>query len=258
MRLYLTQLYRRAEVIAANEDRAEYIVQNVITEAFSLFLEGRGRAAFQEGLYALVRNIALDELSAYRDGEEYAQDDEKTVERSLYSFAPYRQDDSVEAALYARVMREKYPMRRMLMLRYGCGMNAQQIALAMQMRAADVRQRLRLLTARLFRGALGTQIPMLEQRLADLSLAALNRPDSDVPEMTTVFKLFSENLADSSETDGRARRALRAALLMLGGLLCAALFWLISVLLVPGGEPSASEFGEQIEISAADENIFFI
>lgn len=256
IRPFLTGLYRRAEVIVANESFAEYIVQNAITEAYPLYLEGRGRAAFQEGLYALVRNIALDELNSNRNMEDYAQDAEETVEQSLYLNAPYTQDDAIESALYTRVMREKYLLRRMLMLKYGCGLNATQIGNVLNMRAGDVRQRLRILNARLFRGARGTQIPALEQRLSQMSIAALNRQSDDVPDMTTIFQLFAENIQSLRGVKRRAPVILHAVLMIVGGLLCAMLFWLISILLVPGDEmlTNTERSGSEIIVN----NTYFI
>lgn len=257
IRPYLTELYRRAEVIAANEDRAEYIVQNVITEAFPLFLEARGRAAFQEGLYALLKQVALDELNASRGAEGYEQDAEETIERSLYSLHSVAQEDAVQSALLARVMREKHPMRRLLMLRYGCDLSTAQIGAVMRMRASDVRHRLRILNARLFRGAQGAQIPALEQHLIKLSRAALNRQDADVPEMTTIFQIFSENLEKPKKKSGRIKKIVRVALMSLCALLCAAIFWLISILLVPEtGAPTVQ--GGQVETGAVDDNRYFI
>lgn len=257
IRPYLTGLYRRAEVIVANESLAEYIVQNVITEAYPLYLEGRGRAAFQEGLNALLRNIALEELNSKRNMEDYAQDAEETVEQSLYLNATYNQDDAIESALYTRVMREKFLVRRMLMLKYGCGLNASQIGSVLKVRASDVRQRLRILNARLFRGARGTQIPALEQHLAKMSIAALGRQGDDVPDMTTIFQLFTENIQTLGGVNKRAPVILHTALMILGGLLCAVLFWLISVLLVSNNEVSTSAEYRGSEIGVVD-NTYFI
>lgn len=142
-----SEMFRAAHAITGNLELAQFVLQNAMLEAYLRRGEWRDRMDFREGLMHAIRLVGLAELRRERRLQPVEQD-----WRGFEESEGLELDPSGVERMRQMVAREKPEMRRMLMLRYGCGLNPLQIAEVMQMRGGEVRQALTRCQSRLERG----------------------------------------------------------------------------------------------------------
>ena len=120
------ELFNMAHAICGNYELAEYAVQSAILDVFRRG-SPRSRAGLRETLRAQTRAMAMEQARLIDDAE--------------LTWDGFR-EDAIEGAEGDVVLQaaslEPLENRRMLMLRYGCGLSAHDIARLLDMPAAQV------------------------------------------------------------------------------------------------------------------------
>ncbi len=230
VRPYYKGLFNMAHAICGNYEVAEYAVQSAMLEVFRRG-SPRSRAGLRETLRAQVRAMALEQARLLDDAE--------------LTWDGFR-EDAIEGAggdpVLQAASQETLEDRRTLMLRYGCGLRAREIARLLGVPAAQVSGVLTSFTRRLKRRLPPREHARLERLAVQSARAWLKRQDAGVPDAGAVYRSLEAELMEAGGGTHRVSRVVGRVATILVALLLAALFWLLMVLIQPPRleEPSAA------------------
>ena len=155
--------------------------------------------------------------------------------------APANPDDAI-ARLIAQ---ESAELRRILTLRYGCGLTLRKSARLAGVEIRRAKQFLQRFEARARRMLPPADRRRFELRITRAVRSGLTQPNPLAPELNNMLRTFqmdAASVARSNRLPGRILRFIVAAVLML---LCMLVFWLAAVMLQPAvlEEPAAQLAG---------------
>lgn len=229
-------LFQVAYALTGNLELSEYVLRSALLEAYLRRDEWRERMSFREGLFYTLRVVALTELRRIRSVGGYEEDWTPPAPRDL---------TDQQRALLARLEKESSRTLRMLLLTDGCGMKPSQVAQALSMSAAGIREARRRLTSRLERSFKLSRRD-LEEMLEALMDKLLAAPCPDAPSCGAALRAFERDAQGQARRRMSPGRVVGAGFLVTGALMCALLFWLLTVLLeprslAPAPSPSAAQ-----------------
>jgi DNA-directed RNA polymerase specialized sigma24 family protein len=237
------ELFQCAYALTGNLELAEYVLRSALLEAFLRRCEWRERMSFHEGIAYALRAVALTELKRIRAVGGYELD------WSLPAGANLTHD---EAALRDRLSRESVRTQRVTLLLYGCAMKPTQAAQALSLSVPGIREAQRRLISR-FQRALRLGRREMESRMESLSEKLLSSPCADAPGCGEMLRAFERDAQGQASRKTSAGHVAGMTFLIAGALLCAILFWLLTVLLEPrtATQPGASPTAQAVEESEA-------
>lgn len=212
------ELFGMAHAITGNYDRAEYCLQRAILEGFLSRRRFRSARGFRESLRADMRRIALPEVKTSR---------ELTFDAFLESALTGPSPDSMRRL----IEQEDAAMRRLILLRYGCGLNARGIARVLGMTARQADTLITRFERRVKRRLEPAQRLHVDTRLQDIAREELLSGAS--PDVGAVYRTFEAEASGTIKPVSIVSKfALR--LLYVAALLLIALFvWLIAAVIRP-------------------------
>lgn len=217
------ELFQCAYALTGNLELAEYVLRSALLAAYLRRGEWRERMSFQEGVAYALRAVALTELKRIRAVGGFEVD---WTLPSGTDFSP------AENALLGRLERESIRTQRLMLLLYGCGLKAGEAAQALSLSAPGVREAQRRLLSRLMRASkLGRR--ETEARMESLSDKLLAVPCVDAPACGAVLRSFERDAQGQTGRKASAAHVTGTVFLIVAALLCAALFWVLTVLLEP-------------------------
>jgi DNA-directed RNA polymerase specialized sigma24 family protein len=217
------ELFQTAYALTGNLELAEYVLRSTLLEAYLRRSEWRERMSFRDGLSYTLGAVALTELKRIRSVGGFETD---------WTLPDADNLSAQERALRTRLEKETPRMLRMLLLVYGCGQRPAHIAQALSMSSAGVREGLRRLTSRLER-SFHTGRRGMEAQLEALCEKLIGAPCADAPACGAMLRTFERDAQGLTARRVSAGRAAGMGFLAIGALLCALLFWLLTVLLEP-------------------------
>lgn len=220
------ELFNLAHAVTGASAQAEYSLQYALLECWSLGELPSSRHGFREALRSATLHAALK-----NPGSADAEDDWDGLR------TPARPDDAI-ARLIAQ---EGAELRRMIALRYGCGLTLRRSARLAGVEARRARQLLQRFEARARRALPPADRRRVELRIARAVRSGLTQPNPLAPELNNMLRTFqmdAASVARSNRLPGRILRFVVAAVLTLA---CMLVFWLAAVLLQPAvlEEPAA-------------------
>lgn len=232
------ELFQCAYVLTGNLELAEYVLRSALLEAYLRRGEWRERMSFREGIAFALSAVALTELKRIRAIGGFEMDWALPENANL---------SPEETALRDRVERESIRTQRLTLLLYGCAMKPSQAAQALSMSVPGIREAQRRLLSRMQRSLhLGRR--EMESRMEALSEKLLASPCPDAPACGEMLRAFERDAQGQTSRKTSASRVVGLSFLIAGALLCALLFWLLTVLLEPqtARSPAAAQ-GVQVE-----------
>lgn len=232
---YYRELFNMAHAICGNYELAEYAVQSAILECFR---QGglRSRAGLHENLRVQTRARALEQANIIDDAE--------------LTWDGFR-EDAIDGAqgdgILQAASQESVDGRRMLMLRYGCGLRTRDIAHLTGIPASQVTGVLTRFESRVKRRLPPRERARAESRIARSARAWLERQGDGVPDPGSVYRSLKAELMETGAPGRRVSRWVFRVLAVVLALFLAALFWLLMILLEP---PQMEEPG-QIAVETA-------
>lgn len=229
VRPYYREMFNMAHAICGNYELAEYAVQSALLECFR---QGspRSRVGLRESLRAAVRRMAMEQVRLIDDAE--------------LTWDGFR-EDAIDGAQGDSILliasQEGVDGRRMLMLRYGCGLRAREIARLTKASAAQVTQTLTRFERRVRRCLPPRERARTERHIVRSARAWLEAQTDGVPDSGAVLRSLEAELMENGAPGRKVSRAVFGVLGVLLGILLACLFWLLMVLLVP---PQMEDPGE--------------
>lgn len=217
------ELFQCAFALTGNLELAEYVLRSALLEAFLRRGEWRERMSFHEGIAYALRAVAMAELRRIRSVGGFELD---------WTLPSGVNLTGEEAALRDRVERESPRTQRLMLLTYGCGLKAVQAGQALSLSAPGVKEGQRRLLSRLQRAS-GLGRREIEARMEALSEKLLLTPCPEAPACSQMLRAFERDAQGQSGRRTSAGRVASVTFLIVGALLCALLFWLLTVLLEP-------------------------
>ena len=218
---YYAELFNMAHAICGNYELAEYAVQSAILDVFRRG-SPHSRAGLRETLRAQTREMAMEQARLIDDAE--------------LTWDGFREDaieGAPDDAVLQAASQEGLDVRRMLMLRYGCGVRARDIAHLLGVPTAQVTGAVTRFTRRLKRRLPPREHARLERTIARSARAWLERQDGGVPDPSAVYRSLEAELMEAGSGTHRISRALGHVVAIVVALFLAALFWLLMVLIQP-------------------------
>ena len=212
------ELFNLAHAATGSSAQAEYSLQYAMLECWSLGELPASRHGFREALRSATLHAALK-----NPGDVDGEDDWDGLR------APANPDDAI-ARLIAQ---ESAELRRILTLRYGCGLTLRKSARLAGVEIRRAKQFLQRFEARARRMLPPADRRRFELRITRAVRSGLTQPNPLAPELNNMLRTFqmdAASVARSNRLPGRILRFIVAAVLML---LCMLVFWLAAVLLQP-------------------------
>ncbi len=217
------ELFQCAYVLTGNLELAEYVLRSALLEAYLRRSEWRERMSFHEGIAYALRAVALTELRRIRAVGGYELD---------WSLPAGANLTPQEMALKDRVERESIRTQRLMLLVFGCAMKTSQTAQALSLSTPGVKEGQRRLLSRLQRAS-GLGRREMETRMEALSEKLLSSPCPDAPACGETLRAFERDAQGQIARKPSAGHVVSMTFLFAGAILCALLFWLLTVLLEP-------------------------
>lgn len=210
------QLFNLAHAITGNCDQAEYALQAAMLDCWIRGDAAASRHAFRESLRSSVIHSAL------RAGQKGEMD---------WNGLNICAEDG--DALSLCIAQEGAELRRLLALRYGCGLSPRRIARLIGQDTSRVQNLIARFDARNRR-----KLPAHERRFYDRHIvravrSLLLQPYPQAPEMGSVLRTLQADAADAPAPNRLPARIVHHLLLALVALFCIIAFWLIAVLMQP-------------------------
>ena len=212
------ELFNLAHAVTGASAQAEYSLQYAMLECWSLGELPSSRHGFRGALRSATLHAAL---KAPRDAE--AEEDWDGLQ------APANPGD----AIARMIAQEPIELRRMLALRYGCGLSLRRSARLASVEPRRAQQMLQRFEARARRTLPAADRRRFELRIARAVRSGLSQPSPQAPEIGSVFRTFQADAASISRPSRLPVRILRVALAAVLALLCVAAFWMAAVLMQP-------------------------
>lgn len=212
------ELFGMAHAITGNYDKAEYCLQRAILQGFMSRRRFRSARGFRESLKSDMRRIALS-------------GDMEERELTFDAFSESVLGGPAADPMRRLIEQEDAATRRLILLRYGCGLAARQIARALDMPAKQADTFVARFEKRVKRRLDSAQRAHIESRLQDICREELL--SGAAPDAGAVFRTFEAEASGTIRPANlfsklAARLAFVAALLVL-----ALLIWLIAAVIRP-------------------------
>lgn len=215
IRPLISGLFNAAHYIAGNSELAEYVTQEAVMSLYVSGSRAGGKAGLRE---AVLREIRVRALRAVRRGER----DEDL--RPL--------PEGVEGDALKILAAQPPELQREVILRYGCGLSTRQAARAMGLTDAQVRTDVRRFLSRAERALPDDLSRWSAERELSLELKRhLYREGGAAFDQAAMLRALEQEAERVKMPRRIVRRGLSFALTALAALLCAALFWLLAVLM---------------------------
>ncbi len=212
------ELFGMAHAITGNYDRAEYCLQRTILQGFLRRRRFRSARGFRESLRSDMRRIALSV-------------DMEVRELTFDAFSAHVLDVPTEDAMRGLIEQEESEMRRLVVLRYGCGLNARQIARVLNMQAGQADTVCARFEKRVKRRLNPDQRAHIESRLEDVCREELL--SGAAPDAGAIYRTFEAEASGAIKPAGIISK-LAGRLAFVAALLVLALFvWLIAAVIRP-------------------------
>lgn len=249
------ELFGMAHAICGNYETAEYVLQRAVLEGWTRNERSRRRVGFRESVRGALKRIAVQEAARQKADAEMTWNG--LVPDAIEDVVDAELDNPEDLLLLKEIHKEDTPMRRMIMLRFGCGMRAPAIAHLLGMSAKQVQAKLEQFEARTRR-----KLPAKMRRHYDAAILRVVREDlrqtsANVPDPGTVYRTFEVEASQGRKNPRKyASRAVGAVLFAVLALFCAAIFWLIAVLIqAPQVEQPQTPVPAIVEDGGAVENL---
>ena len=215
-------LFRMAHAITENAELAEYALLSAVRAAY---LSLGDDVPFRDSIRHAVAGQALRQL-ARRNHEDYPAD-----------FSCFELSGDGGGEVGAWLAAEKPEIRRLLLLRYGCGLGSSDAGRALGISRQAARRMMAAAQAN-FGRALGN-VPF-DKAMARAARRELNRTDTAAPDMGALLRAFEADLRSAQKPRFSVRRAVRAGLCGLCALILAATFWLFAAISAAPKSPPAT------------------
>lgn len=230
------ELFNLAHAATGSSAQAEYSLQYALLECWSLGELPSSRHGFREALRSATLHAALKKPGG-TDGEA--------------DWDGLRTSANPDDAIARLIAQESAELRRMLALRYGCGLALRRSARLAGVEVRRAKQLLQRFEARARRALPPADRRRVELRIVRAVRSGLTQPNPLAPELNNMLRTFqmdAASVARSNRLPGRILRCIVAAVLML---MCMLVFWLAAVLLQPAvlEEPAATS---AVETTAPD------
>lgn len=232
LRPIYAQLFNMAHAITGNCDQAEYCLQYALTDCWALGCAAASHHGFREDLRNMVVRVACKSALSHEGAQaEFDWDGLQIAD--------------TDSLLPRQIAQEPMENRRILALRYGCGLSARRIAQLCGTDARRIQTQLRRFEARVRHRLPPAQRRRCESLISRSVRSQLALPSPQAPELGKVFRAFQADAASINRPSRLPVRILHGALAVLLGILCVAAFWLAAVLLQP---PALEEISPQTTV----------
>ena len=212
------QLFNLAHAITGSSEQAEYCLQYAMLDCWAAGDASASRHGFREGLRASVMRIAL-RIANSEDVE--------------FDWDGLTAQETETDPLMRLIAQENAELRRVLVLRYGCGLSPRRIARLMNTDPSRIQTLLRRFDARIRRRLSATDRRRSESLLTQAIRAHMSAPSPLAPEMNSVFRTFQADADSISRPNRLPTRILRWVIAVILALFCIVVFWLAAVLMQP-------------------------
>lgn len=209
------QLFNMAHAITGNCDLAEYSLQYALTDFWAA--SAGAQHGFREGL----RNTLIQ--AAMRTADSQAE----FTWNGLGGDHPDEEHDSLRQL----IAQESIELRRVLALKYGCGLSLRRIGRIMGIEPKRIQTALNRFEARA-RRKLGAG-RRCESMVYHAVKADFNLPSPLAPDIGSAFRTFQADAAAMTRSGRLPARIMRGILAVVLALICMAGFWLAAVLMQP-------------------------
>lgn len=243
LRPILRELFGMAHAICGNYEMAEYVLQRAILENYQRAGRHRSRVGFHENLRRTVRRLSCQEAVKLSNvGAEMTWD----------GFSEDKIDGAGDDFLLHAAAQEEVDVRRMLMLRHGCGLRIAQIARILDVPPRQVSASLDRFERRLRRRLPQKHGTRLDSLLQKAAYRQLTLPTQPMPEPGVVYRSFEAEASRGNSPRKLFQRATAIAVIVALAVLCAVIFWLAAVLIQPSVADASVLGSTRAEITAAD------
>lgn len=210
--------YRAAYAITADRQMAEYVLGSALIDAYLRGGSPGGSLGFRDSVLAVIREKALRELAH---------------EKSENDWDGLCADPEGGDRLNALLVRESLETQRMMTLRFGCAMTVKEIAGVMKLPVDQVRDELNRCQLHIERILSNEKLPCRPfDRLAMRSIRrAMNRERDDQIDVSYILHSFETELAGRRRPRRILMKIVKWTLFALIAFMCAAMAWLVAVLL---------------------------
>lgn len=223
------QLFNMAHAITGSCDAAEYSLQCAMMEFWSASVPSQH--GFREGLRNTLIHAAMRNV---QNPGEFSWD-------GLYS------EDAVESDPIRRLIAQESPeLRRVLALKYGCGLSYSRIGRIMDIEPRRIQTALSRFDARAKRKLDGNLRKRCESLIQQAIRSDFNSPSLLAPDMGSVFRTFQVDAVAMTKPTRLPSKILNAVLAAILALICMLGFWLAAVLMQP---PVLEEPTQIVEIT---------
>ena len=230
------QLFNLAHAITGSCEQAEYCLQYAMLDCWAAGNASASRHGFREGLRNSAMRVAL-RIAGTEDAE--------------YDWDGLAAQEDETDPLLLLIAQESAEMRRVLALRYGCGLSPRRIARLTNAEPARIQTLLKRFDARMRRRLSASDRRRGDTLLTQAIRGRMSQPGPLAPEMNSVFRTFQADAESISRPNRLPARILRCALAAILALFCVAAFWLAAVLMQPAvlekdaGQGIVTEVGAQ-------------
>lgn len=210
--------YRAAYAITADRQMAEYALNEALLRVYMRGVASAGPLGFRDSVLTVIRECAMARL-------------EKEPSEDEWDGLP--SDPAKGDQLAAMIARQSLETQRMFVLRYGCACTLREIAGLLDTGVDSVQDELSRCRLRIERALAGEKRPpRYFDRLAMRSVRqAMNGEQGDQIDVGYILRALETELTGRRQPRRTLRRAGKALLLGMGGLLIAALLWVMAVLM---------------------------
>ena len=223
------QLFNLAHAITGNRERAAYCLQYAMQDCWTAGDASIGIHGLRESLRSSVVHAALK--------------DEPVDERDL-DWDGLRAETENNDPLLRTIAQEGNDLRRMLAMKYGCGLSNRRIARVLDMDTSRVQTLLRRFEVRTKRRLSTADRRRYEICIMRAVRGHLTLATPYAPEMAITFRTFQADAATANRPSRLPARILRIILAAVLALFCMGAFWLAAVLM----QPAVLENPEEITI----------
>ena len=221
------QLFNLAHAITGSREQAQYCLQYAMLYCWNSGDASASSHGFRESLRSSVVRAALKELPS----PDYE-----------FDWDGLHADPQSSDPILRAIAQENAETRRLLALRYGCGLSHRRIVRATGMEADRVHTLLRRFEARTKRRLSPAQRRKFDLLIAQAVRNQMHQPTAAAPAMGNVFRTFQADASAISHPSRLPARLLRIIAGVILAVFCIAAFWFTAVMMQPPvlEEPAAA------------------
>lgn len=214
------ELFSMAYTICADHDAAELALQKVILGGWQSRRRFTSSKGFSESLRADMRRAALGCMNG--PGEDWNRFGADPIE-----------EDTGDPVLNA-IQQERPGIRRIVMLKYGCGLNNAQISRVTGVPSRQTAQLLDRFQRRIKRRITSEQRGKLESRLREICAEQLAEGGAEMPDIGALYRNFEAEASANYSPVGRAASRVAAMIAMIVMLaIIGCVLWGVSAVIRP-------------------------